>query len=160
MSLKRDIELNREFESQDEALLLSLIYTNQLLERASAAFLAEFELTPIQFNALMIVRDYEKEGIKQTELAKRLLINRASTGTLLDNLCDRELLNRRDVPGDRRAYHLTLTAGARRLLRRILKPYYRLIASVLRPFPIKEKRAALAFLERFRQQVLTEQPLP
>ena len=134
-------------------MLLSLIYTDQLLERASSAFLTEFDLTPIQFNALMIVRDYEREGIKQTELATRLLINRASTGTLLDNLCDRKLLVRQAVPGDRRAYHLVLTTGARRLLSRILKPYYQRLTDVFSPFSVREKRWALAFLEKFRQQI-------
>ena len=155
MSLKAEIELNRPFESQDEVLLLSLIYTNQLVERAAARFLATYDLTPTQFNALMIVRDYEKQGINQSELARRLLINRASTGTLIDNLGQRQLLVRMPVLGDRRAYHLVLTEHARRLLRRIHKPYYARITEVLSAFRTREKRAVAGFLERFRSRLQT-----
>ena len=154
MPLEDEIELNREFQSPDEALFLGLIYTNQLLERASSAFLASYALTPVQFNALMIVRDYERDGINQAQLAKRLLINRASTGTLIDILCARELLRRAALEGDRRAYRLQLTTESRRLLRRIHKPYYRRLAQVFSKFPVAEKRTVMKFLEKFRQLIV------
>ncbi|MEM7230643.1 MAG: hypothetical protein AAF517_00625 [Planctomycetota bacterium] len=38
-TLKEDIELNREFASRDEEVLLSLLFTQQLLERLSHLFL-------------------------------------------------------------------------------------------------------------------------
>jgi DNA-binding MarR family transcriptional regulator len=157
MTLKREIELNRGFESTDEALLLALIHTNQVIERASISFLSRYDLTPTQFNALMIVRDYEKDGIKQAELARRLLINRASTGVLLDHLCGRDLMVRQPVLGDRRAYHLVLTVAARRLLKKILKPYYRRLTRVCCSFSVREKKLALRFLERFRCCLRAEQ---
>lgn len=123
------------------------------VERAAGLFLATYDLTPTQFNALMIVRDYEKQGIKQSELARRLLINRASTGTLIDNLVKRKLLVRMSVAGDRRAYHLALTRQARQLLKRIRKPYYARVSEVLSAFSAREKRAAAKFLERFRDRL-------
>ena len=149
-TLSREIELNRDFVSLDEELLLALIYSNQLLDQASVGFLKQFELTPTQFNALMIVRDYERDGINQVELSRRLLINQASTGTLIDNLGKRELLARRKVEGDRRAYHLCLTPGSRRLLKKILVPYYQLIEKTFAGFTKTSKRGALEFLATFR----------
>ncbi len=154
--MKAEIELNRDFVSRDEELLLSFLHTSELLERVSAAFLRRYDLTPTQFNALMIVRDYEDDGIKQSDLAKRLLINRASTGTLIDTLERRRLMERCTVPEDRRSYHLTLSAKARGLLRRLLKPYYARIEQVFSSFKRNEKASALGFMEKFREALYRE----
>lgn len=156
MHLKQEIELNRDFVSRDEELLLALFRTSQILEQASAEFLSQYELSPTQFNALMIVRDYEAEGIKQSELARRLLINRASTGTLIDTLERRQLLCRRDVPGDRRAYHLTLSARARTLLGRLLGPYHERVEKVFSSLSAGDKSSALSFLEKVRAALRKE----
>lgn len=150
MSLRDEIELNRDFVSKEEEVLLAMVYSSQLLEKRSAEFLGNFSLTSTQFNALMIVRDYEKEGIKQVELARRLLVNRASVGTLIDRLCKLDYLKREPVPDDRRAYNLVLTPTSRALLNEILPTYYSLVDGVFGQFPKQELEAALQFLERFR----------
>lgn len=152
-TLKEDIELNREFASRDEEVLLSLLFTQQLLERLSHLFLQEFELTATQFNALMIIRDYETDGIHQSDLARRLIINRASSGTLIDKLVQRELVERRAVPGDRRAYHLVLTPAARKLLRRLLPPYYDRVQTAFGTATATDKNRTLRFLDTFRENL-------
>ena len=156
MDLKDEIELNRDFVSKNEEVLLSLLHTGQLLEQASTALLGQYDLTPTQFNALLIVRDYESGGIKQSELARRLLINRASTGTLIDALERRKLLHRRSVEGDRRAYHLHLSSGARALLRRMLDPYYERVEAVFSTLAVKDKSTVLRSLTKVRTGLRAE----
>jgi len=156
MSLKQEIELNRDFVSRNEELVLALIRTSQVLEQESAAFLSQYQLSPTQFNALMIVRDYEADGIKQSELARRLLINRASTGALIDGLERRELLCRRLVPGDRRAYHLTLSRRATNLLKRLLGPYYERIDAVFSSLSGRDMSSTLRVLDKVRAALRTE----
>lgn len=157
MPLSSEIELNRSLASREEELLLALVHTNQLLDRASGLFLGRFELTATQFNALMIVRDWEVEGITQTELARRLLINRASAGSLIDSLSERGLLERTPAPGDRRAYHLGLTRQGRRLLKAVLDPYYRRLASVFGPVSSSgEAKAMLRLLDTLRVRLRDE----
>ncbi len=156
MSLKQEIELNRDFVSRDEEVLLALFRTAQVLEQASSAFLNQYDLSPTQFNALMIVRDYEADGIKQSELARRLLINRASTGTLIDGLERRKLLCRRTVPGDRRAYHLSLSPRARNLLGRLLAPYYERVEEVFSSLSGRDKSSVLRSLEKVRAALRAE----
>ncbi len=153
MSLAQEIELNRDFVSSDEELLLALLHTHQLMEQVSALLLSRYELTPTQFNALMIVRDYEKVGIRQTELARRLLINRASAGTLVDNLCSRNLMVRRSVPQDRRAHHLALTGKSRRLLARATVPYYQRIERLLANVSASDKKRVCKVLATLRARL-------
>jgi len=157
MTLEQELELNRAFHSRNEKLLLSLLLSQRQVEEISTRFLARHGLTPTQFNALMIVRDYESEGIRQSELARRLLMNRASAGTLVDTLCERNLMRRQAVAGDRRAYHLGLTTRARRLLGRVLGPYYQLMDRVLSRFSAAQKDGICDFLDGLRAQLRKEQ---
>lgn len=157
MNLKQEIELNRDFVSGAEEVLLAVFHTAQVLEQASATFLRRYDLSPTQFNALMIVRDYEADGIKQSELARRLLINRASTGTLVDGLERRGLLCRRTAPGDRRAYHLSLSPVARDLLERLLPPYYERVEEVFSSVSGRDRSAVVRALGNVRAAVRAEQ---
>ena len=150
MNLKKQIGLNREFHSKEEELLLAMIYTNQLLEKVSNQYLNQFGLTDTQFNALMIIRDYEKEGLRQVDLSRLLLINRASVGTLVDKLTKLGFIERKAVPDDRRAYNLVLKRTGRELLKSMLPNYYAMLKETLGPFSAEETDTALRFLQRFR----------
>ncbi|TAK82277.1 MAG: MarR family transcriptional regulator [Betaproteobacteria bacterium] len=59
------------------------------------------------------------EGMTQRELARRLGVEGATIGRLLDGLEKQALIERRDVSGDRRAYHIHLTAAAQPVLKEI-----------------------------------------
>jgi MarR family transcriptional regulator, transcriptional regulator for hemolysin len=59
------------------------------------------------------------EGMTQRDLAERLGVEGATIGRLLDALEKQGLVERRPVKGDRRAYHVYLTAAARPILAQI-----------------------------------------
>ena len=158
MSLKKEIGLNREFHSKEEELLLGMIYTNQLLEKVSNSYLKQFGLTATQFNALMIIRDYESEGLRQVDLSRLLLINRASVGTLIDKLTKMGLIERKAVPGDRRAYNLVLKRKGHDQLKSILPNYYGMLKETLGAFSAEEANAALGYLQRFRNVLIPNLP--
>ena len=154
--LAEELELCREFDSANEVLLLSLLRTRQLLERTSASFFERFDLTATQFNALMIIRDWEKLGVKATELARRLVINRASAGTLVDSLCAKSLIERHAVAGDRRSYHLRLTRLGRRRLRNMQPEYYSLLDKGFQSFSQRTKEVVTRFLGELRDALTME----
>lgn len=58
-------------------------------------------------------------GMTQRELADRLGVEGATIGRILDALEKQGLVERRPVEGDRRAYHIHLTAAARPILKEI-----------------------------------------
>jgi DNA-binding MarR family transcriptional regulator len=103
--------------------LLDLLLTADRVWDASRAFFARWDLSPSQFNVLNLLRS-EGEGLSQTDLSRHLIMHRSNVTGLVDRLEQRELLERREMAGDRRAYRVVITAQGTRLLRDILPLYY------------------------------------
>ena len=150
MTLQREIELNRDFRSPQEEALLAFVWSYQKMSKMSADFFKRFDLTETQFNALMIVADYQEEGIRQFELARRLLINRASTGALIDALEAKGWLQRVRAPDDRRAYQLVLTTSGTAMLNRFKPAYYALVDESMKGLEHHELRQLTELLGKFR----------
>lgn len=149
-TLKQEIGLNRDFVSPDEEVLLALVATYQRLERLGYAFFARHGLTDAQFNALMILWDYREKPLTQSDLARLLLVNRASAGTMVARMAARRLVSQQDSPRDRRANRLHLTLQGERLLKRLKAPYYRLLAQVFSGMKKADKQSLIAGLEALR----------
>jgi DNA-binding MarR family transcriptional regulator len=76
-----------------------------------------WNITPPRFSAMVII--HHNKGLKLTELAQVLGIARSGVVALADTLTDMGYVERLEVPGDRRAYGLALTALGRKDLRQI-----------------------------------------
>jgi DNA-binding MarR family transcriptional regulator len=103
--------------------LLGLLRTADRVWNASRVFFAQWGLSPSQFNILNLICDV-REGRTQTQLSRELLMHRSNVTGLVDRLGARGLVERKDVPGDRRVYRVVLTAEGRRLMAEILPRYY------------------------------------
>lgn len=57
----------------------------------------------------------------QTSLAERMALGRASTGTMIDQLQDRELIQRQPDPEDRRVWLVSITARGKEVVAQILE---------------------------------------
>jgi DNA-binding MarR family transcriptional regulator len=86
-----------------------------VFEEAIRAF-AKLDLRPAQYSVLALIG--YKPGLKQSDVARALGIQRANFVTLLDGLERRGLARRRAIPNDRRSHALHLTEEGERLLRR------------------------------------------
>ena len=150
MSLREEIELNRPFESRQEEALLALMWTHQCIIKAGAEFFAQYQLTDTRFNALMIIADYQAEGVTQADLARRLLINRASSGSLVDGMEKMGWIERHSTPGDRRSYQLVLTDAGSELLAAIKPRYYQLLHQAMGALTAKEVSQLTTGLNRLR----------
>jgi DNA-binding MarR family transcriptional regulator len=91
------------------------------LRRATGRMMSHFisstaplALRPGLFGMLCVVRDHP--GIIQMALGAELGIQRANLVPLVNELAERELIERRPAPNDRRAFALHLTPGGKRLL--------------------------------------------
>jgi DNA-binding MarR family transcriptional regulator len=78
--------------------------------------LAELDLRPAQFSVLALVG--HRPGLRQSEVAAALGIQRANFVALLDRLEKRGLARRASAPNDRRCHALHLTAEGERVLAR------------------------------------------
>lgn len=88
------------------------------LRRAAHHDLGSSGVTPAQMRALRTVAACAG-SIRMSELADRLHIARRSATSVVDDLVERSLLERRADPHDRRAVEVAVTAGGHRLLRRV-----------------------------------------
>jgi DNA-binding MarR family transcriptional regulator len=86
-----------------------------VFDEAIKAF-AKLDLRPAQYCVLALLG--HRPGMKQSEVAAALGIQRANFVTLLDGLESRGLAQRSAIPNDRRSYALHLTPDGERLLRR------------------------------------------
>jgi DNA-binding MarR family transcriptional regulator len=80
---------------------------------------AELNLRPAQYSVLVLLE--HAPGLKQTEVAGALGIQRANFVVLFDGLERRGLARRDPMPNDRRSYALYLTAAGEEVLARATK---------------------------------------
>lgn len=75
--------------------------------------LEPLDLRPLTFTALNLI--VENPGLKQSQLADAMEVERPNVVVLLDELEMRDLISRGQAPNDRRAYALRATEAGRRL---------------------------------------------
>jgi DNA-binding MarR family transcriptional regulator len=116
--------------------LMQLLRTAETLWNASRVLFARWELSPSQFNVLNVLLD-QPGGLTQVELSRQLLMHRSNVTGLVDRLEQRKLVERRDAPGDRRAYCVVLSSAGLKLVREILPYYYQAAEEVWGSLPVK-----------------------
>ncbi len=116
--------------------LLQLLRTSEMVWNASRLFFAQWELSPSQFNVLNLLHG-EVEGRTQIDLSRELITHRSNVTGLVDRLEKRGLVHRQPVPGDRRAYHVSLTSAGTRLMEAILPEYFTRADEALADIPLK-----------------------
>lgn len=79
-----------------------------LLDSRDTQVFSQFDLTPTQYRALMLLSD--AKGKSLTVLADQLLRNRSTATRLIDQLEQRQLVRRDDDPEDRRIHCIFLTS--------------------------------------------------
>lgn len=102
---------------------LGLLRAAEALWEGSRVFFERWKLSPSQFNILNLLVG-EPNGMSQAELSRQLIMHRSNVTGLVDRMEKRKLLQRKETPGDRRAYRVTLTERGRRLLNEILPHYH------------------------------------
>lgn len=81
--------------------------------------LVKLDLRIITFSALTMI--VENPGMRQSQLAESLNIERSNLVLVIDELDSRELITRKGVAGDRRSYALKATLAGVRLSKKSLE---------------------------------------
>ena len=138
-----------------------LLPANEILERlvgyqlrlASGAFLADYvratgeiSVKRIQFALLAVIR--ENPGIRQGEAGALLGIQRAYLVSLIKDLLNRGLIERKVASDDRRALALRLTEKGNQQLQTGLKLIFEHEDKMLRDFSQEERNTLMRLLKR------------
>lgn len=105
----------------EEAALLDLVRTCDLLSRRPAQVLKQEDLSPTQYNVLRILRG-ALDGLACGEIANRMITRDPDITRLLDRLEKRGLISRCRETKDRRTVMARITAEGLKLLARLDEP--------------------------------------
>jgi DNA-binding MarR family transcriptional regulator len=130
----------------------TLMATARLVRIAYDTRLDPLDLNLTQASLLGYVAEFG--STTQTDLADRLGIGRAAIGSVIDQLQDRGLVERRPRPDDRRVWLVAITEDGREFAERIAE-VDRELRTELRHGLGREERQALAWVMTRLQQNLT-----
>jgi DNA-binding MarR family transcriptional regulator len=99
---------------------------------------AEFDLTPVQYAALIAVREHP--DIDVTRLSSLIAFDRSTLGNVVKRLVAKRWLERRGGQPDRRIKRLRVTAAGRQLLEAIEPAVQRAQTRMLAPIPKGEQK--------------------
>lgn len=120
----------------------------QLLPAAQQALATE-DLRVVSFSCLSIVTD--NPGIVQSQLADALQMERSNLVVIIDELEERGLIGRKQVPSDRRRYALTATLRGRHLRDRAAAKLDQAEDQILGRLDDDARRNLIAVLERLER---------
>jgi len=119
-------------------LWLRLLTCTQLVEKQVRSQLRErFDTTLPRFD-LMAQLERSPEGMKMSELSRRMMVTGGNVTGITDQLAAEGLVDRVDVEGDRRAYRVRLTPKGRKLFHEMAHQHERWILEALSPLSEKE----------------------
>jgi DNA-binding MarR family transcriptional regulator len=107
---------------------------------------ASFDLTPVQFSALVAIREHR--DVDATRLSALIAFDRSTLGDVIERLEAKGLVLRRQSREDRRTKVLRLSATARKLLREVMPAVDRAQDRMLGPLEPDERRRLMHLLER------------
>lgn len=151
MSLERELNLDVPFRDTYHEAVLNIVRTASVLSTAGDQLFRQFDLTEAQFNVLFSLK-YNSRRVTQSDLGKRLVVTRASITSVLDKLEAKGLVERADVPDNRRIYHVVLTEKGRELVDEVEPIYREKIHEALSGIEERDCRHLIAQLERIRAQ--------
>ncbi len=120
-------------------LWLRLLTCTTMIEHRVREQLREsFAITLPRFD-LMAQLDRAPDGVKMSDLSRRLMVTGGNITGLVDQLVGEGLVVRRDSVEDRRVYEVRLTAKGRRQFEAMAAEHERLIVDLLSGLPRKER---------------------
>ncbi|MEN6603038.1 MAG: MarR family transcriptional regulator, partial [Bryobacteraceae bacterium] len=119
------------FSSREEEAYLNLGRTFEFLQARVAGLLKQYELTPVQYNMLRILRGADSEGITCKQACERMLSPDPDITRLLDRMEARKWLRRERSPEDRRVVMTWITPEGLDLVNRIDQPLADLLRNMM-----------------------------
>ncbi len=114
-----------------------------------ARVLEPFDLRMVTYSALVLIVD--NPGMRQSQLADALAIERSNLVLIVDELERRELIIREPSKTDRRAYSLTVTLKGKRLCEKATNANIESEARLLSCLDPEMKKAMIEALELIRK---------
>jgi MarR family 2-MHQ and catechol resistance regulon transcriptional repressor len=141
------------FDLASTEILLSLRYTEDVLQQACGPLLSQYGLSKSSVNVLMLLRHGPVEGMQLHDLGDLLLVSRANIAGLIDHLEEKGLVTRLVDQSDRRARFARITVKGVEFLDGFMPVHYRNVKSMLQGLSGSEKEVLLRLLKKTRESI-------
>jgi len=148
------------FDLASAEILLSLRFTEDVLQQACAPLLVQYGMSKSSVNVLMLLRHGPDEGMQLHDLGDLLLVSRANITGLIDHLEQKEYVTRVVDPSDRRARFARITHKGAIFLDTFMPSHYRNAKSMLQGLCDEEKKQLLGLLKKTRESIAAHASVP
>lgn len=111
-------EIKSKFESEQQKLLINLIYTTNWLRNKHVEFLKPYKISPQQYNILRILRG-DGGYLDMTTVKERMVEKSPNTTRLSDKLLEKEFIERKRGESDARVVYVKITEKGLKVLKEI-----------------------------------------
>lgn len=118
MSLEQSIS-QLKFDSEQEKLMINVIYSANLLNLITTRLFKPFDLSPQQYNVLRILRGQKGDSIALMDIEHRMLDKSSNVSRLIDKLISKELIVRSVSSEDRRRIEILINDNGISVLEKI-----------------------------------------
>lgn len=118
MGIEQDIKQSQ-FASERAKATINIIFTGNWIAQQQTELLKPFDLTVQQYNVLRILRGQQGTPITVLGITERMLDRMSNASRLVDKLLEKQLVQRRECPNDRRAVDIIILPKGLELLEQI-----------------------------------------
>ena len=141
-------------------LWLRLLTCTMLIEHRVRTRLRErFAISLPRFD-LMAQLERNPQGLKMVELSRRLMVTGGNVTGITDQLVAEGLVERRTIPGDRRAFAVRLTAKGKRTFDAMAAAHERWVIEMFADMPRAERDRLHALLGRVKDVLRAQDAAP
>ncbi|GIV27549.1 MAG: MarR family transcriptional regulator [Bacteroidia bacterium] len=145
----------RSFKSQQEKVLVNLIYTYNFFEHKFEELLKQFDITPQQYNILRILKGQYPNSISLNEIKNRMLDRNSDVSRIVERMRKKTLLTRTTNPKNRRAVEIKITSKGIELLNSI-EPYLKKYHDMLSHMSENELKNLNELLDKLRSTTFNQ----
>lgn len=154
MSLEEELNLPKPLKDINHETLLNIFRTSSLLSRYSDNFFSKHNITDIQFNILVTLKEYSPiEGINQNELSKMLIVSKSNIVGLIDRLEKAEYVERKVPENDRRVNKIFVTKKGLKLIEKLHDGYFNEVNNIIGCLTNQEKKYVISAMEKIRKYI-------
>ena len=115
MKLEEAIQ-QQSFKSQRQKAHINLVFTASFLNLDSGKVLKQYGISIQQFNILRILKGAHPKPSSIKELTSKMLDRSSNASRLVDKLLEKELVDRRTCPVDRRQVEIYISEKGKKLI--------------------------------------------
>jgi DNA-binding MarR family transcriptional regulator len=126
-------------------------HTNSIIRRRGRDILQEFDITPPQFDALLILKNNKGENLTIGELGERMYLACSTATDLIDRMERNGLVERARDANDRRVIRLRVLEKGYQMVEEVLATRKRYLAEVLQDVPQEDIQAMIKSMTQLDQ---------